>query len=227
MKKKIIPGRRYNRIVVKEKIKNRMWACVCDCGETLFVSTNQLGRIVHCQKRNRLNDKEYHEITIKRFLHKVDNKNACWTWKGNVSKHGYGVSSYRSKSTLAHRLSWILFRGNLPKDLDVCHHCDNPKCVNPEHLFLGTAKDNVMDCFNKKRKSHKGENHPRAKIKEQDVKEIFQLRKNGWTHQKLADRFKLTQSAVSNILHRRLWKHIDVGEIWQDLANGSSEAQTN
>jgi len=128
---------------------------------------------------------------------------------------------------LAHRLSWFLFKGIIPDGIDVCHHCDNPKCVNPNHLFLGTAKDNVKDCFSKNRKSHKGEKHPGAKIKGQDVKEIFELRKNGWTHQKLADRFKLTQSTVNNILHRRLWKHIDLGEIWQDLVNGSSEAQTN
>jgi hypothetical protein len=159
----------------------------------------------------KLNDKSYHEITKKRFLERIKKENQCWIWCGYISKHGYGVSSYRSKSFLSHRLSWVLFKGFLPKELDVCHHCDNPKCVNPDHLFLGTAKDNIRDCFNKKRKSHKGEKHPRAKIQEKDVIKIFELRKNGWTHQKLADRFKLKQGTISNILHRRIWKHVDIG----------------
>jgi hypothetical protein len=175
----------------------------------------------------RLSIEKYHEISKKRFLDRIQNKNGCWIWCGYVAKHGYGVTSYRSKTMLAHRLSWILFRGELEKDIDICHHCDNPKCVNPDHLFSGTAKDNVIDCFNKKRKSHKGENHPGAKISEIDVMEIFQLRRIGWTHQKLADRFKIKQGTVSNILHRRLWKHVNTGEQCQISANGSSVAQIN
>jgi HNH endonuclease len=156
----------------------------------------------------KLCDDRYHEISRNRFIDKVKIENECWIWCGYIAKHGYGVSTYRSKSTLVHRLSWILFRGNLVKDLDVCHHCDNPKCVNPDHLFLGTAKDNIKDCFNKKRKSHVGEKHPGAKLTEKDVLEIFELRKNGWTHQKISDRFKIRQGTVSQILYRRIWKHV-------------------
>jgi len=158
----------------------------------------------------RLADDEYHKICKERFLSNVDHKNECWIWLGYIAKHGYGVSSYRSRTMLAHRLSWIIFKGELDNNLDVCHKCDNPKCVNPNHLFLGTARDNVQDCFNKKRKSHKGEKHPGSKIQEKDVIEIFHLRKIGFTHQKIADKFKLTQSCISNILHRRLWKHVEV-----------------
>lgn len=175
----------------------------------------------------KLPEEKYLEISRNRLLNNVKNKNGCWVWCGYVAKHGYGVSSYRSKGILVHRLSWILFKGELNKDLFVCHHCDNPKCVNPEHLFLGTAKDNIIDSFNKKRKSNKGEKHPGAKVSEKDVREIFELRKIGWTHQKLADRFKIKQGTISNILHRRLWKHVDIGGICQNSVSGFSESQTN
>lgn len=162
----------------------------------------------------RLSDEKYHEISKNRLINRIKKENECWIWCGYISNHGYGVSSYRSKSILVHRLSWILFKGLMSSDLDVCHHCDNPKCINPDHLFLGTAKDNIIDCFNKKRKSHKGEKHPNSKISENDVIKIFELRKIGWTHQKLADMFKITQGTISNILHRRLWKHVELGELW-------------
>jgi hypothetical protein len=97
--------------------------------------------------------------------------------------------------------------------------------VNPKHLFIGTAQDNMMDCFNKNRKSHKGEKHPGVKISEKEVIEIFDLRRMGWTHQRLADRFKVTQGTISNVLHRRIWKHVKLEGIWADLANGSSGAK--
>jgi len=227
MKQWIIPGRRYNRLVVVEKIGNRKWRCICDCGEYLEVSTSQLGRQKHCNYSYRLPDEQYHQKLRKCFNNKYTEKNGCWEWNKFIHKHGYGVTGYRNRSMLAHRLSWLLFKEPIPDGIDVCHHCDNPKCVNPDHLFLGTAQDNVRDCFNKKRKSHKGEKHPGSKITEKEILEIFRLRKMGWTHQKLADRFKITQSTISNILHRRLWKHIELGELCQSLVNGSSGVQTN
>lgn len=158
----------------------------------------------------KLDDKEYLEITKSRLDESYQVNNECWEWKGYIGKSGYGSTTYRSKSILAHRLSWMIYKGDLPKDLDVCHTCDNRKCINPSHLFLGTAHDNILDCFLKKRKSHMGEKHPRAKMTENNVVNIFDLRRKGWTHQEIADKFNIKQGTVSNILHRRLWPHVNV-----------------
>lgn len=215
MKNWIVPGRRYNRIVIVEKIKTRLWKCKCDCGEYLNVSTSQLGRIKHCQYSYKLDDEKYHQKLKKQFNNNYNISGKCWNWNKYIQKYGYGSTGYRSKTMLAHRLSWVLFKGEIPTGLDVCHHCDNRKCVNPEHLFLGTASENVNDCFNKKRKSHKGEKHPGAKLTEKEVKDIFKLREKGWTHQKIADKFCVKQTTISNILHRRLWSHVNIGELCQ------------
>jgi len=78
MKKRIIPGRRYNRLIVIEKIGNRLWKCLCDCGEYLKVGTSQLGRQKHCQYEYRLSDEKYHEKLRKNFKEKYIKKNECW-----------------------------------------------------------------------------------------------------------------------------------------------------
>lgn len=157
-----------------------------------------------------IDDDDYNESLKSRILVKFRGVSGCWEWYGYITKYGYGQTTYRSKSILANRLSWMLFNGELKKELDVCHHCDNPKCINPDHLFVGTASENIQDCFNKNRKSHKGVNHPGAKITDDDVKKILQLRRTGWTYRKLSDRFKISVGAVNCVINRRTWKHVDI-----------------
>jgi hypothetical protein len=81
-------------------------------------------------------------------------QNGCWEWKNYCNKDGYGRVRYNGKKHLAHRVSYEIFKKPFNKSLLVCHTCDNPSCINPEHLFLGTHQDNVSDCKNKGR--HKG-----------------------------------------------------------------------
>lgn len=88
-----------------------------------------------------------------RFWGKVEKTSRCWNWKGCKDKNGYGSIFVKSpnKTMSVHRLSFKLANGFLPRKLDVCHTCDNPGCVNPKHLWVGTAKENIQDCIKKKR----------------------------------------------------------------------------
>jgi hypothetical protein len=92
------------------------------------------------------------EKVKKRFLAKVRKvEGGCWLWTGGHNASGYGTTKIKANSYLAHRVSWTIHRGEIPEGLFVCHHCDNPPCVNPDHFFLGTKKDNTQDSIAKGR----------------------------------------------------------------------------
>ena len=109
----------------------------------------------------------------------------------------------------AHRLSYELNIGAIPAGLCVCHHCDTPLCCNPTHLFLGTRAENNADCVRKGRGSDKrGEKNPKAKLTGKDIKIIRQRREAGATQQALADRFGVSQNAISQILRGNRWQSV-------------------
>jgi hypothetical protein len=142
--------------------------------------------------------------------------NDCWIWKRSKIKKGYGHPKFKGKSIYAHRLSYLTFVGEISNNLFVLHTCDNPACVNPKHLFLGTNQDNMNDKVNKNRQA-KGEDHGRSKLLKKEVNEIRILwsaelakRARGkaiqLTQKELAKRFKVDRATISRIVNNRRWR---------------------
>jgi hypothetical protein len=134
----------------------------------------------------------------------------CWEWLRGINGHGYGTFWLSgSQSCGAHRYSWIITYGQIPTNLCVCHKCDNRKCVNPEHLFLGTPKDNAQDRASKGRgRDARGESNTQARVTEKDVIEMRKLYAAGVRQTDLCKQFLLSPGTVSEIVRGLLWKHV-------------------
>jgi len=135
----------------------------------------------------------------------IVSKNNCWVWSKSLSKTGYGdMCVYKEKSHAAHRWSYLVFNGEIPKGKLVCHSCDNRSCVNPEHLFLGTHKENCLDMHKKGRWcDRKGEKHPLSKFIDKDIKYIFKLNRSGLSQTQIGNKLGVNQSVISRILNNK------------------------
>lgn len=154
-------------------------------------------------------------VTVEdRFWNKVNKvPDGCWEWIAFCDRYGYGRFLLDGKATSAHRISayWHGILPTLQSALYVCHRCDNPKCVNPDHVFVGTPKDNASDMMKKNRHartSQPGSKHGMSKLTEDDVLKIRLLRATGLTHRKIAEQFGVSSSMVTYILNGKNWKHI-------------------
>lgn len=133
----------------------------------------------------------------------------CWYWTGACYVHGYGVVSYNGKKILAHRASFLMNKGDIPKGICVCHRCDNILCVNPDHLFLGTQADNVKDMIDKKRFiSSPGSGNGMAKYSDVEVLLIRELRESGFRVKEICRLMNASSTTVSDITNRKTWTHI-------------------
>jgi hypothetical protein len=141
---------------------------------------------------------------IERFEERFAKGNDCWQWMNSKGSGGYGLFCFKGRLQGAHRVSYQLYVGDIPKGMHVCHRCDNPSCVNPSHLFLGTALDNAHD-RDKKGRCQSGENHYRAKLTEKQVKEIREKWANGARNIDLSREFGVDKRNISNIVYYHTW----------------------
>lgn len=149
---------------------------------------------------------------VKRFWSKVDKTgpSGCWLWTGGRFGSGYGCTRWQGKhSCMAHRVAYEIVFGDIPKGMFVCHVCDNKECVNPSHLFIGTAKDNSRDMVSKGRSiacSFKGERNPSAKVSSGNVHIVRGLFEKGCSVREISDRTGIPYSNTWCIAHRRSWR---------------------
>lgn len=151
-----------------------------------------------------------------RFWQKVDisighgPKQNCWEWKGSRNSHGYGAFGFEGRVTGAHKVAYILTFGPIPEGQCVLHECDNPSCVRPLHLFLGTKKDNFDDMIKKRRQSNEFEKQQRdGKLSAEIVKEMRALYATGqYTMAKLGAMFHVAPTTAQQAIAGRYWKHV-------------------
>jgi hypothetical protein len=147
-------------------------------------------------------------IRIAMFWERVDIrcKDDCWNWQGALNQNGYGAVTINGKHLSPHRVAYSFFNGDIPDELFVCHHCDNRRCCNPFHLFLGTHTDNMRDMINKGRApNHKGERCGAAKLTNEQVIAIRHSKK---TQMVLSEEFGISGAQVSRIKSGINWSHI-------------------
>jgi hypothetical protein len=165
---------------------------------------------------------------IERFWRKVQKTDECWLWTAAGSSKGYGritvgigepgrladLSPAKWRLVGAHRVSWEIAHGAIPDGLWVLHRCDNPRCVRPDHFFLGTVEDNTRDALRKGRLRAAGgigvigEQHGKAKLKDADVPLIIAAYEQGGTITELANRLGMTRQAVASLLRGKTWRHL-------------------
>jgi hypothetical protein len=143
---------------------------------------------------------------MKRFEDKVLKGEGCWRWSAAKLPTGYGIFRLNGRNHYAHRLAYELWVGEISKGMFVCHRCDNPSCVRPDHLFLGTNRDNIADRTAKGR-SHRpiGERNPKAKLSSEDVAAI---RSDTGRSSDIAKKYGIAPDTVRHIRNRRIWRHL-------------------
>lgn len=159
-----------------------------------------------------------------KFWHQVVKSDTCWEWQGDHTANGYGRLTVRGQRVVAHRHSWEMHFGPIPDGMIVCHHCDNPPCIRPDHLFLGSHQDNMADAANKGRMRQgalrrlidhpgavlRGSDCPWAKLTEAQVQELrSRYAAGGITQKQLAEDYALHPMTVFQIIHRLRWDHLD------------------
>lgn len=189
LKKLCISGKRLS--CLKTKISPHFFTTHMDRGATMSYMTRE-------------------RLSVETLFHRKYTKvsSGCWEWSARISPFGYGqFSTSDGDSWQAHRFSYTLHKGKIPKGLCVCHTCDNRKCVNPTHLWVGTRNDNIQDMHRKGRaRKATSEKNDGAKISWQEVREIRKLYPLMKSHRKLAVKFNISRRQISRITRNLSWK---------------------
>ncbi|MFA5382212.1 MAG: HNH endonuclease signature motif containing protein [Candidatus Micrarchaeia archaeon] len=144
---------------------------------------------------------------LERFEAKLEKTDGCWNWTGGKNKNGYAQMSVYGHPQYVHRLAYEIYIGEIPQGKHILHHCDNPICCNPNHLFPGTDKDNSLDCKNKGR-NNKGEKNGGSKL---TVDDVIAIRKSNEAPKDIAPKYGVKPQAIYKIRSGARWKHIKEG----------------
>jgi hypothetical protein len=154
-------------------------------------------------------------MTEEQFWSRVDKRlDGCWVWTGSIAKErgGYGIVYYSKKMWRSHRLAWLLSQGSIPIGKYVLHSCDNPPCVNPDHLWVGTQSDNMKDMHDKGRHPSPGqppgEEHAMAKLTDSAVRDIHRRVREGEWQAQVAEDYGVCVETVEFIVRGRTWRHL-------------------
>lgn len=151
----------------------------------------------------------------------VNPESDCWEWTGSVNNIGYGNISYGNRHWKSHRAAWILYKGPISDGMHVLHKCDNRRCVNPDHLFLGSHTENVRDMYRKGR-GQVGEDHSRAQL---TAKDVLAIRASNKPNSALAEKYGVTAGHIWRIKKGHLWANLNNTEKWEGANPDNSANQ--
>ena len=185
---------------------------VCQqCGCNFLAFKNSRGQFCsrQCAGMYRAALPKPHDAVVARFWAKVEKTASCWLWTATTVTGGYGMFRYQDRNQLAHRIAYELTYGPIPDGLLVCHHCDTPACCRPDHLFLGTTRENAADMVRKGRTGpRQGEHNGRALLNAAQVRAIRTQHATGVARSELARQFGVRPGTINSIIQGRNWKHI-------------------
>lgn len=204
----------YQRFMATGKTSIREFPTECSvsgCKNIGKITKGLCRKHYHRMRRNEHTDETviigYDKRRLLANCEKVDS--GCWEWK-RYTKLGYGITCLNGEILGAHRASWIIFRGEIPEGMQVNHKCHNRKCINPDHLYVGTQQQNVDDMINAGRevKAH-GERSGMTTLKNNDVIKLREMLSSGnHTQKQLSMIFKVCESTIRNIRDKKTWKYL-------------------
>lgn len=220
----INPGDRFGAwtvmgLAVNSKHKQIGWYCRCECGTEKIVLSQSLRerRSTRCNRCARRGPKPV-PLEERFWRHVYPDPNCgCWLWDGSCNGHGYGQIRVKGKNRTATRVSWELFKGKIPDGMHLLHRCDFPPCVNPDHLFLGTHRDNIHDALAKGRMNLSGlelgrqprpEYRPHLSSRKFTKNQIVEIRASPVGKRILARIYGASESVIQNIRSRKTYKEI-------------------
>jgi len=218
-----LKGKKFGRFTAIERVEKpkgtnqtaAYWLFRCECGEERIRKGAEVARVggsCGCLKsevnRKAMKDMQLkkHGTILDRFLSRFKvNDSGCWIWQAHSDKDGYGILPSNELPIRAHRFSFEHYIEPIRKYNVVCHTCDNPSCVNPDHLFQGTVKDNCNDMINKNRDKIIGSRNNKSKLTELDIPKIRMAKEHNSV---IAESFGVSESTIKRIKNKSLWRHV-------------------